>query len=159
MEFKFCYGDSYAGQLSPELVHLFYYDICFDHEEVYSKLYEWSEEVETYLKDNKVEIETKESDEMPQTVECNQIFYVGKASNKGNKAADLFFRLRNSFVHYNIGINGRHLCLKDKDSKGITMIGKIDIDLLKGLIAIFLKQKNEIEEKFNSKQNDYEEKD
>lgn len=151
--------DSYCGQLPPDYVKLFYYDICFDRETDYYHFYSWNAEIEDYLKRNNAVFEEKEVKDLPPSVKENEVYYSFAKEDNYNKAAAFFRHLRNAFSHFSIGYDGRYLCIEDyyipdKNKPKeivITMIGRIDKDIFKGLIDIFFKQKREIEEK----QNDY----
>lgn len=149
-----CLEDSFGGLLPPEYVSFFYYDICIDKETDYHHFYDWSIEVEDFLKRNNTLIEVKDEKDLPPTVKENEVYFSFVKEDSQNKAAAFFRHLRNAFSHFSIGYNDRYLCLKDhyfsdNKPKEMTMIGKIDKDIFKGLIDIFFKQKSEIVEKQN----------
>ena len=149
--------DSYGGQLPPDYVKLFYYDICFDKETDYHHFYVWNQEVKDYLKNHNAIIEPKNEKDMPTSVNENEIFITFAKKDNKNEAVALFRHLRNAFSHFSIGYDGRFICLKDHyiPNKNkpkeivITMIGKIDWVIFKGLMDIFFRQKNLIEDKMN----------
>lgn len=149
--------DSYGGQLPPDYVKLFYYDICFDKETDYHHFYTWNAEIEDYLKRNNAVIEEKDENDLLLSVKENEVYFSYAKEDNNNKAAAFFRHLRNAFSHFLIGYDGRFLCIKDyyipdknKPKKtAITMIGKIDKDIFKGLINLFFKQKSEVEKKMN----------
>ena len=151
-DFKFYFADSYCGALNPEDVHLFYYDICYDKEQNFYKQYEWTDEIDAYLHDNNTVIEVVNKSDMPTTVGNNQMFMIEATDDEGNKAATFFRHLRNISSHYEIGDNNAYYCMKDHHWNGskrgdMTMIGKIDKTIFKGLMEFFFKQKAEIEKK------------
>ena len=106
------------------------------------------------MKRNNTLIEVKDEKDIPTSVNENEVFFSFTKEDSQNKAVAFFRHLRNAFSHFSIGYNDRYLCLKDhyfsdNKPKEMTMIGKIDKDIFKGLMEIFFKQKSEIEEKQN----------
>lgn len=146
-----CLDDNYGGLLTPEDVHLFYYDIGLDSELKDSFIYDWNDEVEHFLKDNNLVIEDSVAESVPLTVSENQMFFTIGDKDGKNKAVAFFRHLRNAFSHYHIGTSGDYYCMKDYrgDGKTVTMIGKIHRNSFKGLIDIFFKQKAKAEEDMN----------
>lgn len=143
--------DSFGGYLQPEDIRMFYYDICFDKETEYSKIYTWGQEVEEYRKNNHVKIEgVDDLKKLPATVKDNEVYFGMIEEDEQNMAAAYFRHLRNSFSHFSIGYNGNYLCMKDylSDGKTLSMIGKIDRDIFLGLMQIFFEQKRAVEEHY-----------
>ena len=148
-----CLEDSFGGLLPPEYVSFFYYDICIDKETDYHHFYDWSIEVEDFLKRNNTLIEVKDEKDLPTSVKENEVYFSFSKKDNQNKAAAFFRHLRNAFSHFSISYDGKCLCLKDsyfeKGKTKITMIGKIDQNAFNGLMNIFFKQKRVEEEKYN----------
>ena len=151
-ELKFaCWEDSSVGLLTPEDVHLFYYDICSDNEMGQSFIYSWDKNVEEFIATNNLVINDCVAASIPSTFSENVIYFtIGDIFN-GNKAAALFHHLRDAFAHYHIGLSGEYYCMKDYDEKNkrTTMIGKIHHQLFKELMNVFFRQKAEADEKMN----------
>lgn len=145
------FQNSYSGQLSPDLVGLFYYDICFDAESDYHHLYEWTREIESYLRDNNIIIEAKKEDEIPASVKENEVYFVMLSKDNDNKAAALFRHLRNAFSHFSVGVSGNNICLKDHNpiNNKLTMIGIINKDVFLCIMHFFHDQKSKNEEMYN----------
>ena len=89
------YFESYGAQLPPELVSLFYYDICFDYACGYSFIYDWSKEVQDFLHNNAIIIMDCQASSIPQSFEDNRIYFTFVTSDNNNKAMALFRHLRN----------------------------------------------------------------
>ena len=146
-----CLEDSYSGELDPNDVILFYYDIGVDCE-MKTYPYIWDDEMEEFIQKNKLVIEVCQNGLLPQSVSVNEIYFTecfDKENNiKEDKAMAFLRHLRNAFAHYRIGASGNYYCLKDEYNKRITMIGKIDKRLFQGLIEIYFKQKAKAEEKY-----------
>ena len=142
-----CLKDQYGGLLTPDDLHLFYYDIGFDKEIGDSFIYSWDHEIEKYCDENGLNIDFCELDAIPSSVPENTILFDGIENDQGNKAVALFRHLRNAFAHYYIGSSGDFYCMKDywNNEDTITMIGKIRQHLFKGLIEEFFKQKEKNE--------------
>ena len=153
LEFS-CLKESYGGKLSPKDLSLFYYDICFDKEDGFSLLYEWSDAVQSFLDINKITIEDRDIKTLPKTFDNNCIFFEMCSNDKENKAVAFFRHLRNAFSHYNIGDDGDFFLMKDfyfEKSKPTdqTMIGKISKKLFYELMNIFFKQKEKLHDNFD----------
>lgn len=148
-----CLEDPKFGYLCPEDVKLFYYDVCFEIEQM-GISYIWDEEVESYLKQNSITIETKKTEEIPEFVGSNTIFFTKCSRDKQNKAASFCRHLRNSFAHFSVITEGDVLTLKDKykDKKNkkwvITMIGNIERKHFNAIFDIFFKQKAQAENEY-----------
>jgi hypothetical protein len=144
--------ENFGGFLSPDDVRLFYYDICFEKEVGNTFIYEWSEEIQSYLSSKNIIIDAIDNNVMPQSFEKNKIYFTMRLSDEGNKAVAFFRHLRNSFSHYLIGYDGNSFCMKDfvdENMTNQTMIGKIDRQYFYGLIDIFFKQKAKAEEEYS----------
>ena len=104
-----CLEDSFGGLLPPEYVSFFYYDICIDKETDYHHFYDWSIEVEDFLKRNNTLIEVKDEKDLPPTVKENEVYFSFVKEDSQNKAAAFFRHLRNAFSHFSIGYNDQVL--------------------------------------------------
>lgn len=141
-----CLSENYGGLLCPQDLSLFYYDIGIDCETQQSFVYRWSDEVKEYLRRKNTVIQSTE--EIPQAINNNEIYFGMCESDKGNMAVAFFRHLRNAFAHYTIGYDGEYFCKKDfqdKEKTKLTMIGKIHGELFRSLIKIFFLQKSEAE--------------
>ena len=140
--------DNHLGVLSPNDVHLFYYDVGIDSEMSNSFIYNWSNDVEAFKKKHNLVIDNCGSSSIPLEFEDNKVFFTVGDEDENNKAVALFRHLRNSFAHYNIGVSGEYYCIKDfrKDGKTVTMIGKIHKQLFKELLNVFFMQRAKAEE-------------
>lgn len=140
--------DNHLGILSPDDVHLFYYDVGIDSEMGHSFIYNWSNDVEIFNKKHNLVIDNCDSASIPLTFEINKMFFTIGDEDENNKAVAMFRHLRNSFAHYHIGVSGEYYCIKDfrKDGKTVTMIGKIHKQLFKELLNVFYMQKAKVEE-------------
>lgn len=145
-----CLKDNYGGLLTPEDVHLFYYDIGIDAETGHSFIYSWDNDVESFISKQNLNISECTQNQIPLSVSANQIFFSLCDKDEGNKAVAFFRHLRNAFSHYHIGLSGDFYNIKDtlSDGKTVTMLGKIQRDAFKGLIDVFLKQKAETENEY-----------
>ena len=147
-----CLEDNHLGLLSPEDVYLFYYDIGVDSEMGHSFIYSWNNDVEAFIKGEKLVIDSCDATIIPSSFNENEIFFTIGDEDEGNKAVAFFRHLRNAFSHYHIGLSGEYFCMKDfrKDGVTVTMIGKIHRMLFKELIYVFLMQKAKTEEEMNN---------
>lgn len=150
-DFKFVWGeDNYLGLLSPDDVHLFYYDIGIDSEMGQSFVYSWDNDVEAFKMNNNLVIDSCDASLIPSTITENEMFFTIGNEDEGNKAVAFFRHLRNAFTHYHIGISGAFYCMKDFRKDGtVTMIGKINRLLFKEFISVFFMQKAKVEEEIN----------
>ena len=148
-------ADIYDTLLNQDDLRLFYYDISRDCYTGFSALYSWNKDIEDYLDSHGVVIDGDDGREIPTSFAENEIYFSMKECDKGNKAAAFYRHLRNSFAHYRIGRSGDYFCMKDflQDGQTLTMIGKINVNLFKGLISIFFSQKAKIEEEFAEQDN------
>lgn len=146
-----CLEDSYGGQLTPEDVHLFYYDIGFDSEMGHSIMYSWDNEIELFKAENNLIIDDCDITSMPTTIKKNEMFFIIEKCDNNNKAIAFFRHLRNAFTHYHIGLSGEYYYMKDfySDNKTVTMIGKVHTQTFRELINVFFKQKSKAEEESN----------
>ena len=137
-----CLEDSSEGLLDSEDVRLFYYGVGVDSE-LEQFVYCWDENVETYVKENKIVIDDCVAASIPSTFSENVILFTMGDKFHGNKAAALFHHLRDAFAHYHIRLSGEYYCMKDlrDEGKTITMIGKIHRKKFEGLLEEFFKQK------------------
>ena len=146
-----CLEDSALGLLSPQDVHLFYYDIGFDSQIGQSVVYCWDNNVDQFVRSHNLVIEDCGIAQLPSSFEENKIFFTYCVRDKDDKAVAFFRHLRNSFAHYRIARNGQYLCMKDYDKENrLTMIGKIDVDLFFELIHLFFEQKQQLENETQS---------
>lgn len=139
----------YGGPLGPEDLQLFYYDIGLDNESNLKNGYQWNGDVENYLKNNNTVIDTASREEIPSDFVDNQILFTMCDKDEDNKVVALFRHLRNAFSHYRIGYSCDCFCMEDyKDNKKshLTMRGKIDRKIFKGLMELFFEQKKKIED-------------
>lgn len=144
-----CLEDNYGGLLSPEDVHLFYYDIGIDSEMGNSFIYEWDDQIQKFVQDNNLVINVCDAASIPTTFSENKMFFTIGDNDKGNKAVAFFRHLRDAFAHYHIGTSGEYYCMKDfrGPEKTVTMNGKIHQLLLKGLLDVFFTQKSKEEDR------------
>lgn len=148
-----CLNNNPDGKLSPDDVHLFYYDIGIDSETVNVFVYNWNNDVESFIAANSLNINSCEANLMPSAYSNNEILFTIGNDDKNNKAIALFRHLRNAFAHYHINLSGEYYCMKDsyyvgqKGSKveKVTMMGKIHRQFFIELMEIFFKQKSDAE--------------
>lgn len=149
LEFS-CLKDSYLGELSPNEVSQFYYDIGVESE-LNNYPYIWDDDMKDYCVNNNLVIEECKEGSLPQSVNENEIYFTecDYKNVKQDKAIAFLRHLRNAFAHYRIVPSNSYYCMRDEHDKKTTMIGKIDKELFQGLIQLYFKQKTEAEEKHN----------
>ena len=149
-ELKFsCLKDSYLGQLPPDDVKLFYYDIGLESQ-MKSFPYLWEEGMNDFCKKNKISIqEVQKGSSLPLEVSKNEVYFTEyyEKKIKQDKAIAFLYHLRNAFAHYRITLVYNSYFFRDEINGKTTMIGKIEKHLFLGLVDVFLNQKAEAEEK------------
>lgn len=139
MEYNFRFDEPAIGLLSPDSVHFFYYIVAKGELEGETALYEWSEEIRSYLLNQGLCIKPCPIEELPSEFEdCEILFAKGENENE----AEAFIRhLRNAFAHYHIGEYEDYYKMEDFNKQKMrTMIGKIKIEHLKKLCYLLLTQ-------------------
>ena len=139
MEYNFTFEEPAIGLLSPESVYFFYYTVAKGELEGEAAMYEWDEEIRSYLSNQGLHIEPWPIEQLPSEFkDCEMLFEKREIENE----AEAFIRhLRNAFAHYHIGEYGNYYKLEDfNKQKERTMIGKIKTEHLKQLCYLLLKQ-------------------
>ncbi len=141
MEFESLKTSS-VGLLSNKDLHFFYYDIASDELTGASVVYDWSEEVQSFIEKKGLIIEVKDGT-LPPEFEEGTIFYKLKSPDE-SKAMAFFRHLRNAFAHYQVNRYNNDYYMKDVNTHlqrpVNTMIGRINCDDLQELCHLFLKQ-------------------
>ena len=133
------------GVLSPDDLRFFYYDIATDNIIGFSKIYEWDDNVISFLETNKLTIE--DCDIIEDNVDNNTIIFTiikdkDKEGNDIETKPQAFFRhLRNAFAHYNIKRDNDFFYIRDINDNKTKMLGVINCDLLKQFCFLFLDQR------------------
>ncbi len=151
LEFS-CLKDSYLGQLPPDDVKLFYYDIGFENQ-MNSFPYLWNDGMKEFCERNGISIEEELKDTpLPQYVSYNEVHFTEyyEKKEKQDKAIAFLYHLRNAFAHYRITLSGDSYCFRDEINGKTTMIGKIDKRLFRDLIKIYFEQKAKAEEEYRN---------
>lgn len=133
-----------TGLLSPDDLHLFYYDIAIDSLTGSSIMYEWNEDIDSFIEQRHLTIEECK-EKFPTEFESDKMYFSIDETNLDESKAMAFFRhLRNAFAHYHINRYGDYFYMKDihKTTKKqkLSMIGKIKSEDLKDLCFLFIKQ-------------------
>ena len=131
------------GILSPEEVHFFYYDVMRDTEDNIQVIYEWNNDIESFLKEKGIKASIMEKDALLQNVEKNEIYF--SLSEDEALPLALFRHLRNAFVHHRIVYSGDYLSIEDTNGKDLKMKGLVKYKDLKELCFLFFKQKDDFE--------------
>lgn len=139
MEYNFTFGESAIGLLSPESVHFFYYTVAKGELEGETAMYEWDEEIKSYLSNQGLCVRPCTIEELTSEFKDSKILFEKGAHE--NEAEAFIRHLRNAFAHYRIGEYGDSYKMEDfNKQKQRTMIGMIEIEKLKKLCYLLLKQ-------------------
>ena len=92
------FKENFGGFLSPNDVRLFYYDICFEKEtkNIQNRnafIYEWNEEIQSYLSSKNIIIDAIDNNVMPQSFEKNKIYFTMRRSDEGNVICEILFHI------------------------------------------------------------------
>lgn len=143
--------------LSAEEVHFFYYDIMRNQENSIQCVYDWNNDIQNYLDSKGIVVEVRDTNDFPEFIEKNRIYFAVDKNDKNNKAIAFFRHLRNAFAHFRIVREGEYLYIIDGSWKGKekdkylekTMIGLIKYEDLKELCFLFFKQGDKFIEENN----------
>lgn len=132
------------GLLNGDDLCFFYYDVFNINEESVTNIFEWDDEITSYLDEQKLKMEECDKQQMPNEYQDNKLFFTIDNS-KESKSQAFLRHLRNAFAHMNIQREGDYYLLKDKSgSTSTTMIGKIKCQCLKKVCFLLLGQREEV---------------
>lgn len=143
--------------LSADEVHFFYYDIMRNLESGIQFIYDWNNDIQNYLDSKGIIAEVRKTNDFPETIEKNKLYFAVKEEDKNNKAAAFFNHLRNAFAHFRIVPEGEYINITDGFWKGKdenkrfkrTMTGLIKYEDLKELCFLFFEQGDKFIEENN----------
>ena len=128
------------GLLNGEDLHFFYYDVLNKNEDSLNSLFEWNNDIVSYLDKHGVRIEVCEIEQMPHEYPNDKLLF-SMYNNKETKPQAFLRHLRNAFVHINIQRDDEYYLLKDRNGKGLTtMIGRVKCTCLKEVCFLLFKQ-------------------
>jgi hypothetical protein len=134
--------DCMDGILDPDQLNFFYYDIARDCRNSIQVVYEWNEDVKSFLEEKGINVEFVKSVN-PERVK-NSI----KLTKSNDSKPEAFFRhLRNAFAHFHIVKWGEYVEFRDwcknGDEKKCTMVGYVKYEDLRELCFIFFRQRDD----------------
>ena len=149
VEFEFVWNEpNSVGQLNPNDLHFFYYDVVAESLTKAPCLYEWDAKVESFLSERGMEVPSCTIEELREKVfEADKMFF--SLADDETKPEAFFRHLRNAFAHFNLNHSGDYIYMRDykKDGKTVSMIGQLKMDDLKDLCFQFFDQRESIIEK------------
>ena len=143
MDFDYTFKIPQRGILSPNEVHFFYYDVMREMDDSFWVIYEWDNEIEKFLNEKGIKVETKEKGAISQNVDKNVVFF--STYQNESKPIAFFRHLRNAFAHHRITYWGEFLHIEDIQGNDRTMKGLIKYQDLKELCFLFFNQRTSFE--------------